>query len=281
MTKTKSAKKPVEVKEKTPPEEKLEVVPVVEQPIVPADFRHKLTRQQVELVKNTVAKGASDDELKLFLYVCARSGLDPFTKQVHLIPRWDTKLGKETRTIQVGIDGLRSVAERSGNYAGNDDPVFDDEEKPKKATVTVHKVVQGQRVPFTASARWAQYYPGDKMGFMWNKMPHLMIGKCAEALALRKAFPSVMTGLYIPEEMHHASKAGEAGIEPPVDKFKQATEAIGKDTNPARLEKFLERIKQAPDSSYTPAQKKTLIDAITKRINHLLEKADVETVQTT
>jgi hypothetical protein len=112
-------------------------------------------------------------------------------------------------TVQVGIDGFRLVADRTGAYAGNDDPVYDDESKPQKATVAVYKIVGGMRCPFTATARWSQYYPGDKQGFMWNKMPHLMLGKCAEALALRKAFPAELSGLYTDDEM---AQAGESQV---------------------------------------------------------------------
>jgi hypothetical protein len=70
--------------------------------------------------------------------------------------------------------------------------------------VTVYKMIAGQRCPFTATARWDQYYPGDSQGFMWRKMPHLMLGKCAEGLALRKAFPAELAGAYVKEEMDQA-----------------------------------------------------------------------------
>ncbi len=156
------------------------------------------TAEQVSLIKRTIAKDATDDELRLFVQQCERSGLDPFAKQIHFVKRQ----GK--MTIQTGIDGYRLIADRTGRYVGNDDPVFDDEDSPSKATVTVYKLVNGIRCPFTASARWAQYYPGKQQGFMWEKMPHVMLGKCAEALALRKAFPQELSGLYTNEEMAQA-----------------------------------------------------------------------------
>lgn len=171
--------------------------------------RTDFTPEQVGLIKRTIAAGATDDELALFLRQCRRTGLDPFARQIYCVKRQ----GK--MTIQVGIDGFRLIADRSAQYAGNDDPVFDNEEKPRKATVTVYKIVGGVRCDFTATARWDQYYPGDSQGFMWKKMPHLMLGKCAEALALRKAFPAELSGLYITEEMQQAGPVdNEQTIQP-------------------------------------------------------------------
>ena len=162
---------------------------------------------KIDLIKRNVAKGATDDELQIFLHQCRKTGLDPLAKQIYFQKRKNWKTGEEQMTIITGIDGYRLVADRTGKYAGNDDPEFDDYEKiPKWAKVTVYKMVDGQRCPFTATARWSQYFPGEKLGFMWNKMPHLMLGKCAEALALRKAFPAELSGVYTAEEMHQADR---------------------------------------------------------------------------
>ena len=163
-----------------------------------------ITPAQVDLIKSQIAKGATDDELKLFLHVADKSGLDPLSRQIYFIKR----SGK--MTIQTGIDGFRAVADRTGQYVGSSDPVFEDNGKiPAKATVTVNKVVGGIVGNFTATARWEEYYPGKSQGFMWDKMPHTMLGKCAEALALRKAFPAQLSGLYTGDEM---DQAGDQGI---------------------------------------------------------------------
>jgi phage recombination protein Bet len=153
----------------------------------------------------------TDDQLEVFLCASKRYGLNPIANQIY------PQLRGNNMTITTGIDGYRLIADRTGKYAGNDDPVFDDEAQPRKATVTVYKIVGGQRCGFTATARWDQYFPGEKQGFMWKKMPHLMLGKCAEALAIRKAFPAELSGLYTQEEMQQASAPdnGHTEVEPP------------------------------------------------------------------
>lgn len=167
----------------------------------------QFSKDQIDLIKRTVAKDATDAELSLFLHHSQKLGLDPLAKQIYFTKRKNYKTGVEVVTILVAIDGYRLIADRTGLYAGNDDPVFEEDDKgPLKATVTIYKMVAGQRCAFTASARWSQYYPGEKMGFMWDKMPHLMLGKCAEGLALRKAFPAELSGTYTPEEMDQADK---------------------------------------------------------------------------
>lgn len=162
-----------------------------------------IPQAQMELIKRTIAKDATNDELQLFLYDCTRRGVHPLDKLLHFTKR----SGKYTPITS--IDFLRMKAESTGNYAGNDDPLFgyDEHGKLSVATVTVWKIVSGQRCGFTASARWSAYFPGDTQGFMWKKMPELMLGKCAEALALRKAFPGVLAGLYTTEEMDQAGQS--------------------------------------------------------------------------
>ena len=163
-----------------------------------------ITPDQVSLIKSQIAVDATDDELKLFLHVANKSGLDPLARQIYFIKRG----GK--MTIMTAIDGFRAIADRTGQYIGSSDPVFEDNGSiPAKATVTVNKVVSGVVGNFTATARWDEYYPGKSQGFMWDKMPHTMLGKCAEALALRKAFPAQLSGLYTGDEMDQAQNDGK------------------------------------------------------------------------
>ena len=256
--------------------------------IAPADAFGKLTRSQVDLIKRTVAKGATDDELRLFVQVCKGANLNPFLKQVHLVKRWDSKLGQEVGAIQVGIDGFRAVAESSGQYAGNDDPVYDGEKDieiaatqkstakkvtvPLKATVTVYKLLEGQRYAFSATARWEEYYPGPKMGFQWHIRPYLMLGKCAEALALRKTFPKLLSGMYAQEEMDRG--AGEASEAEKAQKgFQTLMGAVGKATL-EQLEDYKAKIGKS--DKYTDEQKAEFLTAVDARINELKPKTKAE-----
>jgi phage recombination protein Bet len=159
---------------------------------------------KIDLIRRTVAAGATADELELFFHQARRAGLDPLAKQIYFVKRQ----GKGV--VQVGIDGLRLIADRTGQYAGSDDAEFaapNERGFPSAAKVTVYKMVQGQRCPFGATARWEEYFPGDAQGFQWKRMPHAMLAKCAEALALRKAFPADMSGLYVHEEMEQAERS--------------------------------------------------------------------------
>ena len=245
------------------------------QEISPADAFGKLTRNQINLIKTTVAKGASDDELRLFIQVCKGANLNPFMKQVHLIPRWDSRSGKEVRTIQVGIDGFRAVAESSGMYAGNDDPIFAEtkviQAKTKKidvpltAKVTVYKLLQGKPYAFSATARWDEYYPGERIGFQWHIRPYLMLGKCAEALALRKAFPKLLSGMYAQEEMDKTIQINPEEVT--VQKGLITLIKLIKNSTLEVIEEY--KAKMEASDKYSKAQKAEFLQAVDARIKEL------------
>ena len=164
--------------------------------------------EKIGLIKRTIAKGATDDELALFMHQAQKTGLDPLARQIYF-QKYNTKNGPQIAII-TGIDGYRLVAVRTGLYAGNDAPEFEGRMKyagvdvPVKASVTVYRIVGNRRCPFTASVYWDEYCPGAPKDYQWKKMPHVMLAKCAEAAALRKAFPADLSGVYTQEEMGQA-----------------------------------------------------------------------------
>ena len=168
------------------------------------------TEEQRRLITDVLCKGATDLEVRFFFQVAERCNLDPFKRQIHAVKRWDGTMQRNVMTFQVGIDGLRAIAARTGLYAGNDDPVFelDNNGFPVKATVTVYRLVGGQRQSFTASVYYSECVQtvskekGGGPNSMWAKRPFGQLGKCAEAAALRKAFPEESSGLLIEDEVH-------------------------------------------------------------------------------
>lgn len=161
------------------------------------------TPEQIELIKTGLCKGLSDDEFKVFLYTCQRTGLDPFAKQVYAIKRG------QQMTIQTGIDGYRLVAERTGRYCPGQKPTYEYDKSGKllSATAYVKKLTKdGTWHIVEAEASFEEYvqaFNGKPAG-LWVKMPRTMLAKCAEAIAIRKCFPAELSGVYTKEEMEQA-----------------------------------------------------------------------------
>lgn len=186
------------------------------------DEREQALAMQLGLAvtrRNGTVDIADRGTIEAFLTHCRRTNLDPIARQIYIIKR-----GNKWQT-QISIDGARLVAERSGDYAGQTPvewtadgvtwtQVWLAEEPPRAARAGVYR--KGFEAPLYAVARWDSYavyqdewVNGSKTGkqvvsSMWAKMPDLMLGKVAEMLALRKAFPMDLSGLYSTEEMQQA-----------------------------------------------------------------------------
>ncbi len=173
---------------------------------------------QRRLIRDSFANGASDAEFAVLLEVAKARRLNPLLRQIHFVQRWDSDKGRSVWAAQASIDGLRALAERTGLYAGQDEPEF--VENPD-GTLRLCKVRVWRKDwprPAVGVAYWAEYVQTIRdratgkfrPAAMWGRMPHTMLSKCAESLALRKAFPEDMAGLYTTEEMAQASNDSPA-----------------------------------------------------------------------
>jgi len=164
-----------------------------------------------ELLKRTICKGASDDELDLFSRVCKHTGLDPFMKQIYPVHRWDAREKRQVMTIQTSIDGLRLIAERTGNYSPGKEPRFEYDKDGTLISATSYikkRTDDGTWHEIASTAffcEYAQYTKEGKLTQFWERMKHVMLAKCSEAMALRRSFPADMARLYINEEMMQAA----------------------------------------------------------------------------
>ncbi len=209
------------------------------------------SRDRVELVKATYCKGASDDELMMFIGTCQKLGLSPEARQVFAVKRWDSSQRREVMSIQVSIDGFRLIAERTGKYAGQMGPAWCGKdgqwvdcwlEDGPPAAAKVGVLRSDWKEPIWAVARYKSYVQTTKQGDptkMWQKMDDLMLAKCAESLALRKAFPNELSGLYTSDEM---SQAG--GHQQPTPAPKPAQKVDPEKAKWDRLEKMLQVFSQ-------------------------------------
>lgn len=216
--------------------------------------------RDLDLIRETVAKGTNNAEFELFIQMCKEKKLSPVKRQIYPIIFNADKPEKRQLTIVTGIDGYRAIADRTGEYMPDENPaviLYDDnavsDTNPKGivcATVTIKKWRKDGWHPVRAIAYWDEYvpvrekwetneltgkkepmgnyWPLDKTSF-WYKMPHVMISKCAEALAIRKAFPEAVAGVLTEEEMEQA-KSREARDITPSEMAEEAREL-------ARLEK--------------------------------------------
>lgn len=179
--------------------------------------------------------GIDDDvteaELRAFLHLCQRTELDPFSRQIYLIGRYDSRAGRKVFTPQTSIDGYRVVRDRviartHGTLSYDDfvwcgpdgawrDVWIDDTTPPVAAKVTVYR--DGGK--FSAVAKFSEYVQmkGEKAIGLWARMPAGQLAKCAEALALRKAFPHDLAGVYTAEEMAQADNPPVQQQSGPVD----------------------------------------------------------------
>jgi phage recombination protein Bet len=204
--------------------------------ILPSQDNH--SAQQIKLIRQTIANDCNDGEFNLFMAAARSAGLDPFRKQISPLIFNKDKPDKRRMSIITTIDGLRSIAARSGRYRPDDDEPdfsYDPEDKGPtnplglgRAKVRIYtQDDRGAWHPVIGVAYWSEFAPvtdewapdetgkrrptGKKVldtGGNWGRMPRVMLAKCAESQALRKAFPDDLSGLYEASEFDR-TQAGE------------------------------------------------------------------------
>ena len=204
-------------------------------------------RKRMDLIKSVYCKDATDEEASLFFMVAEKTGLRPELRQIASVPRWDSQARKNVRSIQVTIDGLRLVAERSGKYRGQVGPywcgkdgvwkdVWLDDSLPVASKVGVYHAEFKEPLWGVAKmSSFMQTKSGGDLNPIWNKMPDIMIAKCAESQSLRKAFPQELSGIYTEEEMAQTYETPIAiPAQPSIDEvFEKKKEAFCKKLNDA------------------------------------------------
>ena len=187
----------------------------------------------LDLIRRTVAKKCSDDDFAVFIHQVRRLRLDPLARQIYCQHRWNKKQSCHVMSIQTSIDGFRLIAERTNHYAGQLGPFWCGQDREwmdvwvEKTPPTAAKVAALRddfKEPLWSVARFDAYADkrDNKPQQMWATMPDLMIAKCAEALALRRAFPQELSGLYTGDEMQQAGEPEQPATEDePVYKLAQ------------------------------------------------------------
>lgn len=218
------------------------------------------------LVDAVYPSAKTPEGIILAVSYCKAKGYDVMKKMVHVVPIWSTSLGREVEGIWEGVSALRATAFRTNEYAGCDETKFGpiikkhfegevgrgqyakqvemDLEFPEWAQVTVYRLVQGVRCAFPGpKVYWMAAYgcqgksdvPNDK----WSEGGGAyMLEKCAEAAALRKAFPEALGGVNAAEEMEGRRSDATGPIidhEPPADTPPRPTrESVKRDQEQAR-----------------------------------------------
>jgi len=177
-----------------------------------ADSALEFTPEQRAMIRDAFANGATDSEFAVLLEIARTRRLNPLMRQIHFVKRWNNDLHREVWAAQAAIDGLRAIAERTGLYAGQDEPEYAEAPDGTLVLCKVRVYRTDWQRPAVGVAYWKEYVQTYKerstgkqvVSPMWARMPHVMLAKVAESIALRKAFPEDMGGLYSDAEMGQA-----------------------------------------------------------------------------
>lgn len=172
------------------------------------------TAQQRQIIRDSFLAGASDEEAAILIEFARARGLNPFLKQIHFMERFDREKNRKVWVPVTGIDGFRSLAEDTGEYDGQDEPVFEYDDKSRLHLARVLVYRRGMSRPAPGIAYYTEFVQTTRDGkpnAVWDKSPHNQLAKCAEAQGFRKGFPQRCGGLYAVEEMPEQERSSPAG----------------------------------------------------------------------
>lgn len=256
--------------------------------------------QSAVLQQSGIDNEVTAAELSGFLHLCQRTQLDPFSRQIYLIGRWDGRAGRKVFTPQTGIDGYRVVAHRvvatTAEVFGYEDTLWCDtsgrwrdvwlaNEPPAAAKVTVLR--NGQR--FAAVALYREYVQtnrDDKPIGLWGRMPAGQLAKCAEALALRKAFPHDLAGVYTAEEMAQADNPGADEGTTPIRQLRRVKPEVDPWASDTPVRDWLAEAESAADTAavralWVEARDATMAKDVLDRIAQIGREKSEQSAATT
>jgi phage recombination protein Bet len=211
------------------------------------DLSTRFTPEQEQIILDTCCGGAPASEARALIAVAAARGLNPILGECYFVKRYDSQTKKDKWAVQASIDSFRIKAEQTGLYAGQDEPEYEYNDRGEVVLARVRVWRKDWPRPAVGVARWDEYVQttreGDPTKF-WRTMPHNQLAKCAEALALRKAFPAVLAKVYAEEEM------GQADNETPLNQRRLGTTQKAPELPAARSDaETYEAICQAIDAA--------------------------------
>lgn len=191
------------------------------------------TDEQQAMIRASYASGCTEQEFIVLMAIAKAKRLSPLLGQIHFVKRWTQDRGDVWAT-QTGIDGFRSIAEDTGVYDGQEGPDFTYDAAGKLATATVRVFRKDISRPFVGVAHFSEYVQtksqknGGGPTKMWNEKPHIMLAKCAEALAMRKAFPLDLGDIYTSDELPRDQEVEKltTGVQPMGEQPKTQTQAV-------------------------------------------------------
>jgi phage recombination protein Bet len=244
----------------------------------------------IDVLRNSLYPGAKPESIKLVLGYCRARGLDPMKKPVHVVPMYNREAGGVIDVVMPGVNSYRTDAARTGEYVGKSEPEYGPDTTkslggvettfPLWCKIVVKRLIHGKECEFVAKEYWLENYATKKRDTqapndMWFRRPYGQLAKCAEAQALRMAFPEETGGTNTNDEMEGKTFAGTTidSDAPPVEVKPVARKPAHRD-----IEDSIPDFEQEPAKTKPPTFDE-MVDGFIYDIAVLQTKDDFEAIQ--